>query len=261
MANYCDSCGCQITGDGVRSTERRESGHSSSVSRTGLFNFNLNQMRFSKRKYYRNITVYYCRPCWESKRKIESISLILAVILVVGFFIYFFYFSGTGNSGSTQIETSKVQSHQENIPLTSDEQLKEIKLNIPKFSDFLNNYIRNTQGIVEIGSKIKSTQLDDSMLSDVQVLLLDCRAIENNLSIISVRTNELVNAKESFKNAMKIQCGLFVNLSEILQNRNAQEFQLRIEEFNKNVATQYKEIERYIRECGNYLSSANERIN
>jgi len=99
------------------------------------------------------------------------------------------------------------------------------------------------------------------MLSDVQVLLLDCRAIENNLSIISVRTNELVNAKESFKNAMKIQCGLFVNLSEILQNRNAQEFQLRIEEFNKNVATQYKEIERYIREGGNYLSSANERIN
>jgi hypothetical protein len=43
LVNYCVSCEHQISSDGSRSTERRESGHLSSDSRTGLFNFNLNQ--------------------------------------------------------------------------------------------------------------------------------------------------------------------------------------------------------------------------
>ena len=59
MTNYCKVCGCAIGRDGIRTIEEVETGRSTGVSRTGLMNFDLNKMRFSSRRYFRKISVYY----------------------------------------------------------------------------------------------------------------------------------------------------------------------------------------------------------
>ena len=188
LANYCDSCGCQITSDGIKSIERRESGHSSSVSRTGLFNFNLNQMRFSKRKYYRDVAVYYCRSCWESKRRIESISIILAIILVVGFFIYFFYFSGTDKSNPTQsvIKNSGDSPRLEKIFLRSAEN-----------SNSLGSIL---DGLLS-GSEKNTTQLN--------IEVSRCKDIQHDLTTFQTKNNALKNAADEFAKAEHMLCDYF----------------------------------------------------
>ena len=89
-AIYCVDCKCLITGNSYKSMEEVQVGRSSNIGRTGLFNFNLNEMWFSNRKYFANTWVYYCENCWRKKRQLKKISIVLILLLLLFFIIWIF---------------------------------------------------------------------------------------------------------------------------------------------------------------------------
>ena len=113
---HCVECGCLIAGNAYEDQQEVQVGRSTGTWRTGLFNFNLAQMRFGTRKYYANTLVYYCEDCWKKRKYLSRIAL---SIILLGIFFFAIYIvlsirSGDGASNTGQLSRqNKVTSFEE----------------------------------------------------------------------------------------------------------------------------------------------------
>lgn len=101
--HYCDLCGDLISGKLFKVYERVDVGGISGTQRSGLFDFNVFNWKYSDQKIYQNVWKFYCETCYllrkRNSKKMVAISIGFAAIIFLVVYLMGI-FSGEGSKGA-----------------------------------------------------------------------------------------------------------------------------------------------------------------